>query len=73
MKPFENEVFKTIENIKVKHTSHLLLSNLKQDIAKVKASDQVIVSADMTRNFYKMDVHDYQKREKNERTLQSNL
>ncbi len=61
LKPFENDMFKTIENIKFKHTSHPLLSNLKQDIAKVKASDQVIVSADKTRNFYKIDVHDYQK------------
>ena len=73
MKPFENDMFKTIENIKFKHTSHPLLSNLKQDIAEVKASDQVIVSADNTRNFYKMDVHDFKKREENERTLQSHI
>ena len=34
---------------------------MKQDIAQIKNSDRVIVSADKTRNFYKMDALDYQK------------
>ena len=50
-----------VEEIKFKYANNPLLSNMKQDISQIKNSDRVIVSADKTRNFYKMDALDYQK------------
>ena len=59
LKNFENDLIKTIENIKFKNTSDNFLDKLKEDTNKIKSSEKIFFSADKTQNFYEVSKADY--------------
>ena len=61
LKKFENDLFKMVEEIRFRTVNDQFLNNLKRDINSIKTSDKVVVSADKSRNMYKMDKSEYTK------------
>ena len=58
---FENDLFDMIKSIKFKPVSSEFQKKLREDIQKIKSTDELIVSADKSRNQYKITVPQYNK------------
>ena len=58
---FENDVMLMIKNIQFRHINSTFQEQLKKDIQEVRQSNQLFVSADKSRNIYKMNKEDYEK------------
>ena len=59
MKEFEDKLADMIENIKEKDFKSNFQDKLKKDAIKIAKDDKLIVPADKTNNFYKLDVDKY--------------
>ena len=60
LKTFQDGMIEIARNLKFrKITNNQLQDKLKDDLKNIKKEDKIIVAADKTRNFYKMDVQKY--------------
>ena len=55
LKPFENDLFKRVENARFRRINDQFLNTFKNGINNIKTSNKVVIPADKTRNMYKMD------------------
>ena len=58
---FEDDLLKLIEQIEFRNTQCPFQSQLRKDVANLKASEHMFVPADKTNNFYKLTSQDYTK------------
>ena len=58
---FEQDLYNMIKNIEFKFVSNNFQRQLTDDIKAINNSDKVFVSADKSRNIYKMDKEQYTK------------
>ena len=61
MAEFEADLMKICKEIKFRNIRNNFLDKVKEDVKKVKQCDKIIVSADKSRNMYKMSKEDYNK------------
>ena len=61
IKPFEDDMFDLVHNIKFKPFTNEFQEKLKSDKAKIEKSNELIIKADKTNNLYKMDAQEYEK------------
>ena len=61
LKPFEDDVFKLVENLRFKKVINNFQDKLKRDVKKINLSDKVLVFADKSRNVYELDKTQYEK------------
>ena len=55
LKEFENDMLKMIQSPKFKHINSPFLNKLKDDAIKIKNETKLIIAADKTANFYKLE------------------
>ena len=65
LKPFEDELFSMLSNIKFRPFSNQLQDKLRADKKKINNTGDIIVQADKSSNPYKMSVVEYKKQVKN--------
>ena len=58
---FENDLMLMIKNIQFRHINSTFQEQLKKDNQQIRQSNQLFVSADKSRNIYKMNKEDYEK------------
>ena len=58
---FENDLMLMIKNIQFKNIKNDFQNKLKEDINEIKNSNKIFVSADKSRNIYKMEKEEYNK------------
>lgn len=58
---FENDMMLMVKNVQFRQICNTFQNKLKSDIDEIKKSDKVFVSADKSRNIYKMEKDQYQK------------
>ena len=61
LKPFEDDMFKMIENLRFKKVRNSFQDKLKRDVKKINSSDKVLVFADKSRNVYELEKPEYEK------------
>ena len=61
LKPFEDDMFKMIENLRFKKVRNSFQDKLKRDVKKITSSDKVLVFADKSRNVYELEKPEYEK------------
>ena len=61
MKSFEEDMLGIIENIQFKQVKCDFLSRLKKDVNTIHKSNSLIIPADKTNNYYKLDKGEYDK------------
>ncbi|KAL9982995.1 hypothetical protein ACROYT_G005115 [Oculina patagonica] len=61
LKPFEDDMFKMIENLRFKKVRNSFQDKLKRDVKKINSSDKVLVFADKSRNVYELEKPQYEK------------
>ena len=59
--PFENDMMLLVKNIEFKRKNNEFQCKLNEDIREIKATKQLLVSADKSRNVYKVSKNDYDK------------
>ena len=59
MKGFEDGIIDLIKNVEFEFKTNQFQENLKKDQERIKTEPQVLVSADKTTNFYKLDPKEY--------------
>ena len=59
MKGFEDGIIDLIKNVEFEFKTNQFQENLKKDQERIKTEPQVLVSADKTTNFYKLDPREY--------------
>ena len=59
LKEFENDMLKMIQSTKFKHINSPFLNKLKNDAIKIKNETKLIIAADKTTNFYKLEPSTY--------------
>ena len=59
LKTFQDGMIEIARNLKFKKVNNQFQSQLKDDLKNIKNENRVIVSADKTRNHYKMDTEKY--------------
>ena len=60
LKKFEDDMFTLIRSIKFRNVTNDFQNDLKYNIGKIKSSDEMFVTADKTKNIYKIPVEKYQ-------------
>ena len=61
MKNFEDDLVTMMENIEFRNVSNQFLSNLDNDLKKIKSSQNVYIFADKTKNIYESSPENYNK------------
>ena len=61
LKPFEDDMFQIVENVKFKQVRNQFQEKLRRDVKKTNSSRKVLVFADKTRNVYELDKNQYDK------------
>ena len=61
LKSFEDDLLSMVENIETKRVNSEFQNRMKTDMNNMKSSNRIFVSADKTRNIYKMDAAAYTK------------
>ena len=61
LKPFEDDMFKLVENLKFQKVINSFDDKLKCDVKKVNSSDKVLVFSEKSRNVYELDKTQYEK------------
>lgn len=59
LKEFENSMLKMIQSTKFKHINSPFLNKLKDDAIKIKNETKLLIAADKTTNFYKLEPSAY--------------
>ena len=59
LKEFENDMLKMIQSTKFKHINSPFLNKLKDDAIKIKNETKLLIAADKTTNFYKLEPSAY--------------
>ena len=52
--PFENDMIDMIKNVEFKSVNNEFQSNLRKDIRQIRRSNNLFISADKSRNIYKV-------------------
>ena len=60
MNTFENQMIKMIQSVQFTEHMNIFQQKLKKDIKVATSSNELIVKADKTANFYKMKPNEYQ-------------
>ena len=58
---FENKMLTIIQNIEFKKVDNAFQKDLAQDLTKIKNDDKLLIAADKTTNFYRLDTPAYNK------------
>ena len=61
LKPFEDDLFEMISNIKYKPVKTQFQNKLREDCQEIRNSSEIIVSADKTSNLYKLPPEEYKR------------
>lgn len=61
MKEFEHDLLHMVENIQFRNCNDPFQSKLRRDLKTINSSNEILVSADKTRNIYKMSTDNYRK------------
>lgn len=61
LKEFENDVLKMIQGIRFRQVNNPFLDELRRDSERIKKETKLIIAADKTSNFYKVEPADYSK------------
>ena len=61
LEEFENRMFSIIQNVKFNKCQNEFQKTLTKDLNNIRSEDKVLVSADKTTNFYKLDAPSYDK------------
>ena len=61
LKPFEDDMYSLIKNIKFRPVNDVFQQTLKNDIRKIRNSDYIFISADKSSHKYKMKPDKYKK------------
>ena len=61
MKPFEDDLFNLIKNIKFRNARNAFQESLTNDLKKINSSPNIFVFADKTRNIYETPLDTYDK------------
>ena len=64
---FENDLYDIISSIKFRKTSNVIQDKMRKDLNEIGNSNMVVVPADKSNNFYKINIQDYDK------TLRNNI
>ena len=59
--PFENDMMDMIKNLEFKRVNNEFQSNLRNDIRLIRESNNLFVSADKSRNIYKVSAATYER------------
>ena len=59
--PLENDMMDMIKNLEFKRVSNQFQSNLRNDIKQIHRSNKLFVSADKSRNIYKVSKASYER------------
>ena len=59
LKEFENSMLKMVQSTKFKHINSPFLNKLKDDAIKIKNETKLLIAADKTTNFYKLEPSAY--------------
>ena len=62
LKPFEEELVSIISNIKYKPASNQFQDQMKEDMAWIARTEEVIVKVKKTANLYKMKIEEHKKK-----------
>ena len=55
LKDFENDMLKMIQSVKFKQVNNPFLNKLKEDADRIKNEPKLLIAADKTTNFYKLE------------------
>ena len=61
LKPFEDDMFKLVENLRFKQVKNEFQDKLNRDVKKINSSKNILVFADKTRNVYELNKNEYEK------------
>ena len=59
LKDFENDMLKMIQSVKFKQVNNSFLDKLKEDTDRIKNEPKLLIAADKTTNFYKLEPSTY--------------
>ena len=59
--PFENDMIDMIKNVEFKSVNNEFQSNLRKDIRQIRRSNNLFISADKSRNVYKVSKASYER------------
>ena len=59
--PFENDMMDMIKNLEFKRVNNEFQSNLRNDIRQIRRSNNLFISADKSRNIYKVSKASYER------------
>ena len=59
LKDFEDDMLKMIQSVKFKQVSNPFLSKLKEDTDSIQTEPKLLIAADKTTNFYKLEPSEY--------------
>ena len=59
LKDFENDMLKMIQSVKFKQVNNPFLNKLKEDTDRIKNEPKLLIAADKTANFYKLEPSTY--------------
>jgi hypothetical protein len=58
---FEGKIFNLIQNVKFRKYHNEFQNNLERDLTNIRTDDKLMVAADKTTNFYRLDTPSYNK------------
>ena len=59
LKDFEDDMLKMIQSVKFKQVNNPFLNNLKEDTDSIQTEPKLLIAADKTTNFYKLEPSEY--------------
>ena len=59
LKDFEDDMLKMIQSVKFKQVNNPFLNKLKEDTDSIQTESKLLIAADKTTNFYKLDPSEY--------------
>ena len=59
LKEFEDDMLKLVQSTKFKHVNNSFLNSLKEDTERIKKDPKLLIAADKTTNFYKLEPSKY--------------
>ena len=58
---FENDLYELVRNVEFRYVNDEFLDKLKSDVAAIRSSNHLLISADKTSNLYELSPEDYNK------------
>ena len=61
LKIFENDMFNLVKQVRFRKVNNKFQELIKKDVKMIRNSKKIIVAADKTTNYYKLQIHEYNK------------